>query len=142
MSYTKQRDRFLKAEKVLQRALDRLEAARQGDLPASITTARTEAAAAERSAAEEWEALEEQRRQHWEARAGEAQKALEDLALPFLAEVIQCRRNSGRMGLMVVPAHILQHLGTLPLPPVTVDINGVPAEPLASAALDQAEEDV
>tara|TARA_R100000005_G_scaffold68663_1_gene36594 strand:- start:35868 stop:36293 length:426 start_codon:yes stop_codon:yes gene_type:complete len=140
--YTKQRDKFLKAEKALQRALDRLQAARNGDLPSDITTARTAAAACERAAAEEWELLEEQRRQHWEARAAEAQKALEDLALPFLAEVIQCRRNSGRMGLMVAPVQILQHLGTLPLPPVTVAIDGVPAEPLASAALDQAEEDV
>lgn len=135
------RGRLKKAEADLARALDRLSAARDARDPASVTSARTAAQAAEKACAHEWERVERARQAYWRQRLLLAQTKLSATVPGLLGEIVTL---SGYAGALVpaMPHEILRGLASSRLPPMATIETSIPSVPLESAVLDRAEDEI
>ncbi|MHB1360409.1 MAG: hypothetical protein ACYCWC_12605 [Rhodocyclaceae bacterium] len=130
---------FERAEAVLSRALDALDAARAGVCPSSITRTRIAASDADKAAGTAWEVAEAARRDYWRKRAADMEERLAAEFVPLLVQLAAFQRFAC---LPAIPAeHLLRHHLIAPQAYIAPD-EGVSVDPLASPQLERADNDI
>lgn len=130
---------YKNAETVLNRALDALAAAREGDCPSDITRTRLAAIEADRAAGIAWDEAEVARRAFWRQRAAEHEARVVAECLPMLVQLSAYQRFAGLPA--IPPEHLLRH--HLSAPQAHIEPEGdVRIEPLDSPALDRANDEI
>lgn len=130
---------YKNAETVLNRALDALAAAREGDCPGDITRTRQAAIEADRAACIAWDEAEVTRRAFWRQRAAEHEARVVAECVPMLVQLSAYRRYAGLS--VIPPEHLLRH--HLSAPQAHPEPEGdVRIDPLPSPALDRASDDI
>ncbi|HUX30530.1 MAG TPA: hypothetical protein VMV78_07865 [Thiobacillus sp.] len=130
---------YKNAEAALNRALDALAAAREGDCPGDITRTRQTAIEADRAAGIAWDEAEVARRAFWRQRAAEHEARVVAECVPMLVQLAAYQRFAGLPA--IPPEHLLRH--HLITPPSHTEPEGdVRIEPLDSPALDRANDEI
>lgn len=131
---------FKKTEADLAKSLDALMAARDVDLPDSITRTRVAAKEANKVASAAWDTVEQARRAYWSKQAELAEAKLAAVALPLLAELATVRRFAC---LPVIPPELMlrHHLLTAPVAVAGLE-HDVSGEPVDSPALNRAGDEI
>lgn len=130
---------FKTAEATLDRALDALAAAREGDNPGDITRTRLAATEADIAARVAWSDVEVARRAFWVKRAAEQEARVVGECLPLLVQLAAYQRFGGLPS--VAPDIVLRH--HLITAQAHVEPDGdVPIDPLPAAALDRADDEI
>lgn len=130
---------YKNAEAVLNRALDALAAAREGDCPSDITRTRQAAIEADRAAGIAWDEAEVARRAFWRQRAAEHEARVVAECVPMLVQLAAFQRFAGLPA--IPPEHLLRHY--LITPPSHIEPEGdVRIDPLPSPGLDRASDEI
>lgn len=130
---------YKNAEAALNRALDALAAAREGDCPSDTTRTRLAAIEADRAAGIAWDDAEVARRAFWRQRAAEHEARVVAECLPMLIQLSAYQRFAGLPA--IPPEHLLRH--HLIAPPSHTEPEGdVRIDPLPSPALDRANDEI
>jgi len=128
---------FKTAEVALNRSLDALAAAREGDNPSDITRTRLAALEADKAARAAWDAAEVARRAFWRQRAAEHEARIVAECVPLLTQLAAYQRFAGLPALP--PNHLLRH-HLIDAPIHTEPEGDVRIEPLDSDGLDRADD--
>lgn len=130
---------YKNAEAALNRALDALAAAREGDCPSDITRTRQAAIEADRAAGIAWDEAEVARRAFWIQRAAGHEARVVAECMPLLVQLSAYMRYAGLPA--IPPEHLLRH--HLIAPPSHIEPEGdVRIDPLPSPALDRASDQI